>query len=110
MKLQRQNFLLSYFKILSVDPAGVRTRDLPHDSPMLNQLSHRCAVAILKQPWCILKQPVVIGLRLLVNSWLLEVKHSFTCWIKGLDCKEAVVLCRWENEIKKRGLSSELIW
>ena len=29
MKLQRQHFLLSYFKILSVDPAGVRTRDLP---------------------------------------------------------------------------------
>ena len=36
-------FLLSYFKILSVYPAGVRARDLPHDSPMLNQLSHRCA-------------------------------------------------------------------
>ena len=34
MKLQRQHFLLSYFKILSVDPAGVRTRDLPHDSPI----------------------------------------------------------------------------
>ena len=29
MKLQRQHFLLSYFKILSVDTAGVRTRDLP---------------------------------------------------------------------------------
>ena len=41
MKLQRQHFLLSYFKILSVDPAGVRTRDppdLPRDSPTLNQL------------------------------------------------------------------------
>ena len=25
MKLQGQHFLLSYFKILSVDPAGVRT-------------------------------------------------------------------------------------
>ena len=33
-----------YLKILSVDPAGVRTRALPHDSPMLNQLSRRCAV------------------------------------------------------------------
>ena len=42
MKLQRQYFLLSYFKVLSVDPAGVRTRD----SPALNQLSHRCAVEI----------------------------------------------------------------
>ena len=44
MKLQRQHFLLSYFKILNVDPTWVRTRDLPRDSPMLNQLSHRCAV------------------------------------------------------------------
>ena len=44
IKLQRQHFLLSYFKILSVDPAGVRTRDLPRDSTMLNQLSHRCAI------------------------------------------------------------------
>ena len=33
----RRHRLLSYFKILSVDPAGVRTCDLPHDSPM----SHR---------------------------------------------------------------------
>ena len=39
--------ICSYFKILSVDPAGVRTRDLPHDSPMLNQLSHRCAVVLV---------------------------------------------------------------
>ena len=41
MKLQRQHFLLSYFKILSVDPVGVQTCDLPCDSTMLNQLSHR---------------------------------------------------------------------
>ena len=46
MKFQRQHFLLSYFKILSVVPAGVRTRNLPHDSPMLNLLSHRCPVSI----------------------------------------------------------------
>ena len=32
MKLQRQNSLLSYFKILSIDPAGVRTRDLLRDN------------------------------------------------------------------------------
>lgn len=38
MKLQRQHFLLSHFKILSVDPAGVRTRDLLHDSPMLSYM------------------------------------------------------------------------
>ena len=44
MELQRQHFLLSYSKILSVDPAGVRTRDLLRDSSKLNQLSHRCAV------------------------------------------------------------------
>ena len=48
MKLQRQHFLLSYFKILSVDRAGVRTRDLPRDSPTFNQLSHRCAVVAAK--------------------------------------------------------------
>ena len=39
MSLQRQHFLLSYLKTLSVGPAGVRTRDLPHGSPVLNQLS-----------------------------------------------------------------------
>ena len=37
--LQRQHFLLSYLKTLSVGPTGVWTRDLPHGSPMLNQLS-----------------------------------------------------------------------
>ena len=42
-RLERRHFLLSYFKILSVDPAGVRARHLPRDSPTLNQLSHRCA-------------------------------------------------------------------
>ena len=39
MSLQRQHFLLSYLKTLSVGPAGVRTYDLPHSSPVLNQLS-----------------------------------------------------------------------
>ena len=39
MSLQRQHFLLSYLKTLSVGPAGVWTHDLPHGSPMLNQLS-----------------------------------------------------------------------
>ena len=32
MKLQRQHFLLSNCKILSVDPAGVRARDFPPDA------------------------------------------------------------------------------
>ena len=36
---QRQHFLLSYLKTLSVGPTGVRAHDLPHGSPMLNQLS-----------------------------------------------------------------------
>ena len=40
MKLQRQHFLLSYLKTLS------RTLDLTRDSPVLNQLSHRCAVNV----------------------------------------------------------------
>ena len=39
MSLQRQHFLLSYLKTLSVGPAGVRTHDLPLGSPVLNQLS-----------------------------------------------------------------------
>ena len=39
MSLQRQHFLLSHLKTLSVGPAGVRTHDLPHGSPVLNQLS-----------------------------------------------------------------------
>ena len=48
MSLQRQHFLLSYLKTLSVGPAGVRTHDLPHGSPVLNQLSQPVGVNILK--------------------------------------------------------------
>ena len=39
MSLQRQHFLLSYLKTLSVGPAGVWTRDLPLGRPALSQLS-----------------------------------------------------------------------
>ena len=39
MSLQRQHFLLSYLKTLSVGPAGIRTRDLPLSRPALSQLS-----------------------------------------------------------------------
>ena len=39
MSLQRQHFLLSYLKILSVGPAGVRTRGVPLSRPTLSQLS-----------------------------------------------------------------------
>ena len=46
MSLQRQHFLLSYLKTLSVGPAGVRTHDLPHGSPVLNQLSQPVGVTI----------------------------------------------------------------
>ena len=35
MSLQRQHFLLSYFKTLSVGPVKVWTCDLPHGSPVL---------------------------------------------------------------------------
>ena len=35
MSLQRQHFLLSYLKTLSVGPAGVWTRDLPLGRPAL---------------------------------------------------------------------------
>ena len=41
MSLQRQHFLLSYLKTLSVGPAGVRTRDLPLSRPALSQLSQQ---------------------------------------------------------------------
>ena len=37
--LQRQHFLLSYLKTLSVGPVGVRTRGLPLGRPVLSQLS-----------------------------------------------------------------------
>ena len=36
-----------YFKILTVDPGRSQTHDLPHGSPVLNQLSHWCAVNCL---------------------------------------------------------------
>ena len=39
MSLQRQHFLHSYFKTLSVGPVGVWTSDLPLSKPALSQLS-----------------------------------------------------------------------
>ena len=39
MSLQRQHFLLSYLKTLSVGPAGVWTCDLPLGRPTLSQMS-----------------------------------------------------------------------
>ena len=39
MSSQRQHFLLSYLKTLSVGPASVWTRDLPLGRPTLSQLS-----------------------------------------------------------------------
>ena len=39
MSEQRQHFLLSYLKTLSVGPAGIWTHDLPHGSPVLYQAS-----------------------------------------------------------------------
>ena len=39
MTLQRQHFLLSFLKTLSVGPAGVRTRNLPLSRSVLSQLS-----------------------------------------------------------------------
>ena len=38
MSLQRQHFLLSYFKTLSVGPAGIQTHDLLLSRPVLYQL------------------------------------------------------------------------
>ena len=38
LSLQRQHFLLSYLKTLSVGPVEVCTCDLPHSSPVLYQL------------------------------------------------------------------------
>ena len=45
--LQRQHYLLSYLKTLSVGPAGVWTRDLPHGSPVLYQLSQPVLLLLL---------------------------------------------------------------
>ena len=39
MSLQRQHILLSYFKTLSVGPVWARTRDLPHRSSEVYQLT-----------------------------------------------------------------------
>ena len=39
MSIQRQHFLLSYLKTLSIDSAGVWTRNLPLGRPALSQLS-----------------------------------------------------------------------
>jgi len=40
MLLERQHFVLGYFKTLSVGPLWVRTHDLLHGSLILDQLSH----------------------------------------------------------------------
>ena len=45
MKLQRQHFLFSYFKTLSVSLTGLWTRDTPHESTMLNKLIHRLSIS-----------------------------------------------------------------
>ena len=56
MSLQRQHFLLSYLKTLSVGPAGVRTHDLPHGSPVLNLITHvnnlTCVIKVDIQAAC----------------------------------------------------------
>ena len=44
---QRQHFLLSYLKTLSVGPAGVLTHDLPHDSPALYQLNQPVGIPLV---------------------------------------------------------------
>ena len=56
MSLQRQHFLLSYLKTQSVGPAGVRAHDLPHGSPVLNQLSQSTYI------WAILVCGAVKGM------------------------------------------------
>ena len=53
MSLQRQHFLLSYLKTLSVGPAGVWTHDLPHGSPMLNQLSQPVGQLVKIKPYAL---------------------------------------------------------
>ena len=50
---KRRHILLSYLKTLSVCWSGrSRTHDLPHGSPVLNQLSHRCAVVASLRMCC----------------------------------------------------------
>ena len=44
MLLQRQHFLLSYLKTLSVGPAGVWTHDLPLSRPVLSNWANQAAV------------------------------------------------------------------
>ena len=38
-----------------------------------------------------------------------EVKHSFTCRVKGLGCKEAVVLCWWERDLPSSETQGQLV-
>ena len=49
MSLQKQHFLLSYLKTLSVGLAGVWTHDLPHGCPVLNQLSQPESYPLFEQ-------------------------------------------------------------
>ena len=102
MKLQRRHFLLSYFKILSVDPAGVRTRDLPHDSPTLNQLSHRCAVEIkfLRTFCCQLKKTVFSQKEVRLNMFSASEKFP----ISDLIGTHSLPSNGWSYKVNCRGL------
>ena len=48
--LQRQHFLLRYYKTLSVGPAGIRAHDLPFSRPALSQLSQPSGETLLLSP------------------------------------------------------------
>ena len=47
MSLQRQHFLLSYLKTLSVGPAGVWTRDLPLDRPAFSHWANKAVETLV---------------------------------------------------------------
>ena len=86
MSLERQHFLLSYLKSLSVVPAGVRTPDLPLSRPAL--------------PHCWANQGAVI-LRTLINS---KTGFGNLKWFPS--SVSLTVSCSWGCEQKTMGTFS----
>ena len=102
MLLQRQHFLLSYFKTLSDGPAGQSlTHDLPHSSPMPNQLNYWCSATVtflvtkgLRQLCC------KIEMNLLNQPIIIQSKHRQSASLRG----NSGSLAESNYWLRKRGL------
>ena len=64
MKIQRQHFLLSYIKTVSVSAVGVSNTRPPRNGPVHNQVSYRRAVHLLTRKLGKVKNIIYLVVRL----------------------------------------------